>query len=120
VRGDALPVIALLVIALPVIALRVIAQPVIDQGDRELTESEVFQRVGHRSLEGRRLEAECRLCGLAISPIVEYLVARADIDIAKTSLKTARIAHSRTARSFPGKDDRRLRDCFDDVVGVSL
>ena len=47
-------------------------------------------------------------------------MARADVDVAETSLETARIAHARTARRFPGKDDGGLGDVLDDVVGVRL
>jgi len=47
-------------------------------------------------------------------------MARADVDVAEASLETARIAHARTARRLPGKDDGGLGDVLDDVVGVGL
>lgn len=61
-----------------------------------------------------------RLREFAVGPVVENLMARADIDVTEASLKAARVPHARAARCFPCENDGRLGDMLHNVVRMGL
>jgi hypothetical protein len=72
------------------------------------------------ALEWSGFEAESRLRGFSVAPIVEDLMPSANENITKTPLKATRVSHACASGGFPRKDDSGFCNAFDYVIGVGF